>query len=230
MGHGFFIILNIAMGGEMPANTLGPINGATTGGGHLDADYVAAYTGPANAPPPPTGDGGGGGGGTPPPTCGPLISQGRPTTSSALEPGNFGPQNAVDGNPNTRWSSAWSDPQWMQIDLGKSQPVTRVKLDWEVAAASVYQIQVSDSANGPWKVAYDNPAGAGGTEDLKVTATGRYVRLYGTQRFTGYGYSLWEFSVYGACAVEGDLDLLDRRHQSTIEAGVFRRLHGRAPG
>ena len=33
----------------------------------------------------------------------------------------------------------------------------------------------------------------------KVTATGRYVRLYGTQRGTVYGYSLWEFQVYGAC-------------------------------
>jgi len=36
-------------------------------------------------------------------------------------------------------------------------------------------------------------------EDLKVTATARYVRLYGTQRGTPYGYSLWEFQVYGAC-------------------------------
>jgi beta-glucanase (GH16 family) len=198
--HGFFIILNIAMGGEMPCNTLGCLNGATGGGGHLDADYVAVYTGGANAPPPPPGSGDGSGGGTtPPPTCGPLISQGKPTTSSALEVGNYGPQNAVDGNLGTRWSSAWSDPQWMQIDLGSSQPITRVKLDWEVAAAAAYQIQVSNSPTGPWTVAYDNPAGMGGTEDLKVTATGRYVRLYGTQRLTGYGYSLWEFSVYGAC-------------------------------
>ena len=53
--HGFFIILNIAMGGEMPANTLGPLNGATGGGGHLDADYVAVWTGGANAPAPPVG-------------------------------------------------------------------------------------------------------------------------------------------------------------------------------
>jgi hypothetical protein len=53
--HGFFVILNIAMGGEMPANTLGALNGATTGGGHFDADYVAVWSGGANAPPPPTG-------------------------------------------------------------------------------------------------------------------------------------------------------------------------------
>ncbi|OLB77627.1 MAG: hypothetical protein AUI14_15570 [Actinobacteria bacterium 13_2_20CM_2_71_6] len=201
MGHGFIIILNIAMGGEMPCNTLGCLNGATTGGGHLDADYVVAYTGGANAPPPPLGPGDGGSTSpTPTPsTCGPLVSQGRPTTSSALEVGNYGPQNAVDGNPGTRWSSAWSDPQWMQVDLGSVQPITRVKLNWEVAYASAYQIQVSNNPNGPWTVALDNPFGAGGIEDLAVKATGRYVRMYGTQRATGYGYSLWEFEVYGGC-------------------------------
>ena len=90
-------------------------------------------------------------------------------------------------------------PQWMQIDLGSVQPITRVKLNWEAAYASAYQIQVSNGANGPWTVALDNPFGAGGIEDLAVTATGRYVRLYGTQRATVYGYSLFEFEVYGSC-------------------------------
>jgi len=201
--HGFFIILNIAMGGEMPCNTLGCLNGATTGGGHLDADYVAAYTGPANAPPPVPGSGDGSGNPSPsptPPTCGPLISQGKPATSSAIEAANLGPQFAVDGNPGTRWSSAWSDPQWMQVDLGSVQAITRVRLTWEAAYASAYQIQVANNPAGPWTVAYDSTAGAGGIEDLKVTATGRYVRMFGTQRATGYGYSLWEFEVYGGCS------------------------------
>jgi hypothetical protein len=27
--------------------------------------------------------------------------------------------------------------------------------------------------------------------------TGRYLRIYGTVRGTGYGYSLWEFQVFG---------------------------------
>jgi beta-glucanase (GH16 family) len=199
--HGFFIILNIAMGGEMPCNTLGCLNGATGGGGHLDADYVAVYTGGANAPPP--GQGVPGGPTTPPqqppPTCGPLVSRGRPATSSAIEAGgNYSAAMAVDGNMGTRWSSAWSDPQWMQVDLGSVQPVTRVKLDWETAYGSAYQIQTSTNGS-TWTNAYTEYAGDGGTDDLKVTANARYVRLTGTQRATTYGYSLWEFSVYGAC-------------------------------
>ncbi|GIG61474.1 hypothetical protein Lfu02_58460 [Longispora fulva] len=198
--HGFFLILNIAMGGEMPANTLGPLNGATTGGGHLDADYVAAYTGPANAPPPPVGPPGGGPTPTPtqtPPTCGPLISQGRPATSSAIE-GDLVAGNAFDGNPATRWSSAWSDPQWIQVDLGAVQAVSRVKLDWEAAYGSGYTIQASTNGT-TWTTAFEESFGDGGTDDLKVTATARFIRLNGTTRGTGYGYSLWEFQVFGGC-------------------------------
>jgi beta-glucosidase len=31
-----------------------------------------------------------------------------------------------------------------------------------------------------------------------VSGSGRYVRMYGTARATGYGYSIWEFQVYGS--------------------------------
>jgi beta-glucanase (GH16 family) len=50
--HGFFIILNVAIGGEMPVNNGVPLNAATGGGGHLDAEYVAVWSGGATAPPP----------------------------------------------------------------------------------------------------------------------------------------------------------------------------------
>ncbi len=40
-------------------------------------------------------------------------------------------------------------------------------------------------------------AGAGGTQTLAVRGRGRYVRMYGTPRDAGYGYSLWEFQVFG---------------------------------
>ncbi len=38
--------------------------------------------------------------------------------------------------------------------------------------------------------------GNGGVDTLDVTGTGRYVRVNGTERGTGYGYSLYEFGVY----------------------------------
>ena len=37
-----------------------------------------------------------------------------------------------------------------------------------------------------------------GVAAIPVSGGGRYVRMYGTQRVTQYGYSLWEFQVFGS--------------------------------
>ncbi|MGI5238369.1 galactose-binding domain-containing protein [Dactylosporangium sp. CA-139066] len=125
------------------------------------------------------------------------LAQGRPVTvSSTDDPGRGGNQ-AVDGNPATRWSSAYSDPQWIAVDLGATRTVNRVRLNWEVAYGKAYQIQTSpDGAT--WTTVYSTTTGDGGLDDVAVTGTGRYVRVYGTQRGTQYGYSLWELEVNGA--------------------------------
>ena len=119
----------------------------------------------------------------------------RPATASSLENASFPASAAVDGNTGTRWSSAFSDPQWLQVDLGSSQTICEVTLDWEAAYATAFQIQVSpDGTN--WTTIYSTTTGTGGTQTLSVSGTGRYVRMYGTTRATPYGYSLWEFGVY----------------------------------
>ncbi|SCF21103.1 discoidin domain-containing protein [Micromonospora mirobrigensis] len=128
--------------------------------------------------------------------AGTLLSQGRPTTASSSENAGTAAGYATDGNPGTRWSSAFGDPQWLQVDLGATATVSQVTLSWEAAYARAYQIQTStDGAS--WTTVYATTTGDGGTDDLTVTGTGRYVRVYGTARATAYGYSLWEFQVYG---------------------------------
>ncbi|MFI0895042.1 discoidin domain-containing protein [Streptomyces sp. NPDC020983] len=125
-----------------------------------------------------------------------LLSQGRTATASSSENGSFTAPMAVDGSTGTRWSSAFADPQWLQVDLGASHTVSQVVLNWETAAARSFQIQTSgDGTN--WTSVYSTTSGTGGTQTLNVSGTGRYVRMYGTARTTGYGYSLWEFQVYG---------------------------------
>ncbi|MEV4625259.1 chitosanase [Micromonospora sp. NPDC049523] len=128
-----------------------------------------------------------------------VLSQGRPTTSSSVENSTLGPGNAVDGSTGTRWASAEGvDPQWLRVDLGGTRTITHVKLDWEAAYGSAYQIQTSaDGTN--WTTIYSTSSGNGGVDDLTgLTGSGRYVRMYGTSRGTAYGYSLWELTVYGA--------------------------------
>ncbi|XVS66676.1 discoidin domain-containing protein [Actinosynnema sp. CA-299493] len=125
-----------------------------------------------------------------------LLSQGKPVTASSTEGAGTPASAAVDGNAGTRWASAWSDPQWLRVDLGATSTLSRVELDWEAAYATSFQVQVSaDGAN--WTPVHTTTAGAGGKQGFSVTGSGRYVRVHGTQRANGYGYSLWEFRVYG---------------------------------
>ncbi|MYW46683.1 beta-1,3-glucanase family protein [Streptomyces sp. SID161] len=125
-----------------------------------------------------------------------LLSQGRPATASSVENGTFPAGAAVDGNSGTRWSSAFADPQWLQVDLGSTQQLSRVTLAWEAAYAKAFQIQTSTDAQN-WTTRYSTSTATGGAQNLAVTGSGRYVRVLGTTRATQYGYSLWEFQVYG---------------------------------
>jgi hypothetical protein len=122
------------------------------------------------------------------------AAQGRPATASSVENATFPASAAFDGNSGTRWSSQFSDPQWVQVDLGATMPVCQVVLTWEAAYASAFQLQVSTDA-ATWTTIYSTATGTGGTQTLAVTGTGRYVRMLGTARGTPYGYSLWEFAV-----------------------------------
>jgi hypothetical protein len=126
-----------------------------------------------------------------------LISQGKTATASSVESAAFPASAAVDGNTGTRWSSAFSDPQWIQVDLGATYNVTQVVLTWEAAYGRAYQLQISSDA-ATWTTVSSTTTGTGGVQTIPVTASGRYVRVYGTVRATAYGYSLWELQVYGS--------------------------------
>ena len=119
----------------------------------------------------------------------------QPATASSVQGPSWPASNATDGSLTTRWSSAFSDPQWLQVDLGSTQPVCQVVIHWETAYAKAFQIQTSNDA-ATWTTIYSTTAGTGGTQTLNITGSGRYIRMYGTTRATQYGYSIYEFQVY----------------------------------
>ncbi|MCY0925380.1 discoidin domain-containing protein [Streptomyces sp. H27-H1] len=127
-----------------------------------------------------------------------LLSQGKPATASSQEGEGLSAAAAVDGNlTSTRWASQWRDAEWIQVDLGAVQNLSRVVLTWEGAYGKSYEIQVSDNGT-DWRTAKTVTGGDGGTDELTISASGRYVRMNGLVRANGYGYSLWEFQVYGS--------------------------------
>jgi uncharacterized protein YjdB len=132
-----------------------------------------------------------------PPTT-PNLALNKTATSSSDENSGLTSNNAVDGNYSSRWGSAFSDPQWIQVDLGSAQTINRVILSWEAAYATAYSIQVSTNGT-TWTTAASIVGGNGSTDDITFAAiSARYVRMYGTARVTPYGFSIYEFEVYGS--------------------------------
>ena len=127
------------------------------------------------------------------------LAVGKPVQASstlALDGTTYYPEFAVDGKPETRWSSAFSDPQSFAVDLGRPTRIARAQLDWETAHAKAYTLEVSLDGK-IWKEVYRTADGQGGSETIAFTPVlARWVRLTGTQRATAYGYSLWEFKVF----------------------------------
>ena len=116
----------------------------------------------------------GSGGGAPPgggtgPTeyCGTQdLALDQPTTASSTQDATDYPaSDATDGDPGTRWSSAASDPQWLEVDLGSPQQICSVGIQWEAAYASAFSIQVSND-NATWTTVYSTTAGTGGEPDV----------------------------------------------------------------
>lgn len=161
-----------------------------------------------------------------------LLSQGKPATASSLENSTFPASNAVDGNTGTRWASQLGhDPEWITVDLGAIAQVNQVKLVWEAAYASAYQIQVS-SDNVTWNSVYTTTTGAGGTETLSaLAASGRYVRMSGTQRGTQWGYSLFEFQVFGSLtSAASPTAPANLRSTAVSDTGISLAWNASAPG
>lgn len=116
------------------------------------------------------------------------------SNDSTVETAQF----AVDGLLSTRSGTKREvDPGWLYVDLGETKRINEVRIIWEAAYAKSYKIQVSEDTQ-HWTDVYSTTAGKGGTEKIAFSeADARYVRMYGTERATKYGYSMWEFEVYG---------------------------------
>ncbi|HYU83797.1 MAG TPA: PQQ-dependent sugar dehydrogenase [Kribbellaceae bacterium] len=129
----------------------------------------------------------------------PLLSRGKPTTASSSG-GCCAPANAVDGSSTTRWASgAGSDPQWLRVDLGVSANISRVRLQWDLSCAKSYRIETSPNGS-TWTSIFSTTVGDGGVDDLSLTGSGRFVRMFGTVRCradSSHGYSLQELDVFG---------------------------------
>jgi hypothetical protein len=171
-----------------PTKTPVPPIGATVTNTPVPSTTPAATSTPTTTPVPSA---------SPTPGATVNLAVGKTSTASSIQSSGYPANAAFDGSMSTRWSSQFSDPQWLQVDLGAVYHINQFVLNWEWAYAKYYQIQVS--ADGvTWHNTITQGKGTGGTETWNVNTNARYVRMYGKARGTQWGYSLWEFQVIGS--------------------------------
>ncbi len=115
------------------------------------------------------------GGSTPPPPTN--LALHRPAVASSEFGAQYAASFAVDGDMSTRWSSQFSDPQWIYVDLGQTYAVSEVVLRWETAFGADYQVQVSNDSNN-WTTIRTITGGDGGVDDLDGLVRNRTLRSH----------------------------------------------------
>ncbi|WP_155856069.1 discoidin domain-containing protein [Cellulomonas sp. URHD0024] len=125
------------------------------------------------------------------------VAHGKTATASS---GTASAALAVDGSATTRWESSFADEQWLQVDLGARYELSSVTIDWETAAAASYDVQVADSATGPFRTIRSVTKVDASDDTLAVAGSGRYLRIAGHTRLTGYGFSIFELNARGVLA------------------------------
>ncbi|RAW00967.1 glycosyl hydrolase [Pseudochryseolinea flava] len=128
------------------------------------------------------------------------LAYNRPVSVSSTEAGGNVASNAVDANGTTRWSSTYSDTQWITVDLGANYNVSRVRVAWETASAKNYYLEGSTNGTTWFNMRTITNNASLVNDHTGLNSTARYVRLYCTARNTTYGYSIYELEVYGAAA------------------------------
>ena len=158
-------------------------------------------------------------------TPAPDLALGKQAYASSVESSSYVPDQAIDGNSSTRWSSGqWmqnSNTGWIYVDLGAPFNISEVRLNWETAYAVNYQIQVSYNAvNWTTIEVISGNQGKGVADFSGLSGTGRYVRILCTRTSAGSdNYSLYDFNVYGTPIT--DLALNRPTYASSVESSSY---------
>jgi HEAT repeat protein len=130
------------------------------------------------------------------------LANGKRLTASHPCQGNHTPECAIDNSLDTFWSCAFS-PSWIQVDLEKPTPVSRIKVVNYVDGTRYYQHRVEISADAKqWTCVGDMsqntvPATKEGvTHDFKEV-TARYVRITMLKNSANPGMHISELAIYG---------------------------------
>ena len=126
----------------------------------------------------------------------PGRGQAGQASSNIAKDGATSPAAAVDGRSDTRWSSEFSDPQWIAVDLGRSSASPAWCSTGKRPTPRPTRSRFRSTARRGRRCTGPETARAGRRRSASRPTEARWVRMTGTQRATEFGYSLWEMRVF----------------------------------
>ncbi|MDO3381677.1 discoidin domain-containing protein [Gilvimarinus algae] len=130
------------------------------------------------------------------------LALGKVASASSYIAAGYEPGRITDGDTtSSRWASAYSGDQWVQVDLGESVNISGLTLTWDPAYAIDYQILYSSDGSN-WQLLVD----VTDNQQLINNHTGlsqvaRFVRILGTEKaLPQWGFSLYELEVFASLA------------------------------
>lgn len=149
------------------------------------------------------------------------LALNKPTTATSANGNSFAIL-ATDGDAaGSRWESKWDDPaQSITVDLKDPYVLNRVRVKWEAAFAKKYNIEISMDGQNWTKVGdVDVPnLPADQWVETAINGQGRYVRINCEEKaLTAYGYSIYEFEVYGTEKIATSIKNIEAEVQNSDE-------------
>jgi alpha-L-fucosidase len=125
------------------------------------------------------------------------LTANRPATASDVHSGGtqFGPDKAVDDDPETRWATSDGTKQaWLEVELAAPATIARLAIKELDPRLSNYQLQYRERADQPWQVAYQGTQAGTDFTAAFLPVRARYVRLNILDAVRPP--TIWEFQVF----------------------------------
>jgi hypothetical protein len=154
-------------------------------------------------------------------TCGTTnIALNKPVTVSHEQQYHVGSM-AVDGNNTTAWF-ADGDTNYIYVDLEQSYTICKIRINWHTdGRGKNYKAQVSTDATN-WTDIFTRTNNTANSDSFTVNGTGRYVRIYITQRVNNWAsLEIGELRIYNSLAgnIKPSVSLTAPANNATFYSG-----------
>lgn len=127
------------------------------------------------------------------------LARGKAVRASSYYDENFRPEYATDDNNGTLWRPRGVRQEWIEVDLGKPQPIQTVLTQWEYGTQFYQYLIETSNDRKQWSLFADKRenhlAGSPMVDFGKAKA--RYVRItYTGGQKNGFGGAIWNIKVY----------------------------------